>query len=213
MGNKKAVFIDVDGTLTDDVSGWERVHLRFDLEAEMNRNIDRFFSGEIDYDTWALEDVGMWKGKSYHEYQDALKNPKLQHGAVEGVKLLKNAGFDIILISGGLDEMVRHVASSVKADEFYSNTIGHTNGIIDGSVQIKVGNSKSEVVKQIALEKKYDLNYCGAIGDNFNDIDMFKLVAYSVAINTDKEEVIEAANEVVYSKNFADAAQIVVEKL
>ncbi|MHA2029475.1 MAG: HAD family hydrolase [Candidatus Kariarchaeaceae archaeon] len=213
MSEKKAVFIDVDGTLTDDVSGWEKVHLRFDLEDEMNRNIERFFSGEIDYDDWALEDVVMWKGKSYHDFQDALKDPKLREGAIDGVKLLKNAGFDVILVSGGLDEMVKHVAIAVNADQFYSNDIGHTNGILDGSVTIKVGNSKSDVIKEIAEKNNYNLNKCGAIGDNVNDIGMFELVAYAVAINTEKEDVIAAADEVVYTQNFVDAANKVISIL
>ncbi len=213
MGNKKAVFIDVDGTLTDDISGWEKVHLRFDLEDEMNRNVDRFFSGEIDYDEWALEDVSMWKGKSYLEFQDALKDPKLREGAIEGVKILKNAGFDVILVSGGLDEMVKQVASSVNADQFYSNDIGHTNGILNGTVTIKVGNSKSNVIKEIAENNGYNLEKCGAIGDNINDIGMFGLVAYAVAINAEKEEVIAAADDVIYSQNFADAAKKIISRL
>lgn len=161
MSTKKVAFIDVDGTLTDDKSAWEKVHLRFDLEDEMNRNVKRFFAGEIDYNSWAAEDVGMWKGRSYHDYKDALKDPILQNGAIEGVHLLKEAGFEIILVSGGLDEMVRHVASSVKADKFYSNSVGHTNGVLDGSVTIKVGNSKSSLIKEIVSENNFDLNYCG----------------------------------------------------
>lgn len=213
MSVKRAVFIDVDGTLTDDISGWEKIHLRFDLKDEMNKNVERFFAGEIDYDQWALDDVAMWKGKSYLEFQEALKNPKLRKGAIEGVSKLKNAGFDVILVSGGLDEMVKHVALSVNADRFYSNEIGHTNGILDGSLTIKVGNSKSDVIKKIAKENEYNLDVCGAIGDNVNDIGMFGQVGYAVAINTENEEVIKAANEVVYTQNFADAAQKVIEKL
>lgn len=213
MSTSKAVFIDVDGTLTDDTSGWEKVHLRFDLEDEMNRNIDRFFSGQIDYDEWALEDVSMWKGKSYREFQEALKDPILREGAIEGVNLLKKAGFDVILVSGGLDEMVKHVATSVSADQYYSNDIGHTNGVLNGTVTIKVGNSKSDVIKEIAKKYHYDLEKCGAIGDNVNDIGMFNLVAYAVAINAEKEEVISAADDVVYTQNFVDAAKKVISKL
>ena len=42
---------------------------------------------------------------------------------------------------------------------------------------------------------------------------MFGQVGYAVAINTENAEVINAANEVVYTQNFADAAQKVIEKL
>ena len=204
------MFIDVDGTLTDDISAWEKVHHTFDLVDEMNINTERFFAGEIDYNTWAKEDVALWKGKSYHDFKRALMNPKLREGAIEGVELLKRAGFDVILVSGGIDEMVQQVASAVKADQYYANTIGHTNGILDGSVHINVGNSKSDIIQQIASENNYNLNHCGAIGDNTNDIGMFEIVAYSVAINTDKQEVIEAANDLVITENFAEAANKII---
>jgi len=211
--NGRAVFVDVDGTLTDDISAWEKVHHIFELKDEMHRHQELYYEGKIDYNEWARLDVSLWKGKSYRLLQESLKDPILRKGAKEGVGLLKNAGFDVILISGGIDEMVKNVAEVVGADLFLENSIGHDNGTINGEVKLIVGNTKDGLVKQMAQERQYNLHECGAIGDNTNDIEMFKTVGFAVAINTNKKSVIEAANEFVPTHDFSHAAELILKNL
>lgn len=213
VADGRAVFVDVDGTLTDDISAWEKVHHIFELKDEMNHHQELYYSGKISYAEWARLDVSLWKGKSYRLLQKSLKDPVLRKGAKEGVGMLKNAGFDVILISGGIDEMVKDVANTVGADLFLANSIGHDNGIINGEVNIIVGNSKDGLVTKVAKDRNYNLKTCGAIGDNVNDIEMFKTVGYSVAINTDKRVVIEAANEFVPTHDFSHAAESILKNI
>ena len=208
---KKAAFIDVDGTLTTDHNAWEKVHRRFGLEKEMKEHHALFFSQKITYDEWAKMDVTMWKGRPYSDFQDALKNPKLIGSAREGIQLLQRNGFEVVLISGGLEEMVKNVADMIQADSFISNVISQTDGIIDGQVMMKVGVSKEDVIADIAKNQNYDLEASIAIGDGFNDIEMFKSVGYSVSLNPTSEEVADAADSVYFSNNFYEVISAVLD--
>lgn len=198
----EAIFFDVDGTLTRDRSSWEKVHYYFEVTEEMKINTKLFFEGEIDYTEWAQRDVALWKGKPIKELENALLPPKLIKGVKEGIADLKDAGFEIVLVSGGIDILVNDVASSVGADLAYSNKIGHRDGLIDGSVEIYVDISKSANLLEIATERDYDLDKCIAVGDNINDIEMFELVGHSIAFNPKIEIVKSSANKTIFSTNF-----------
>ena len=203
----KVVFIDVDGTLTNGLSAWERVHHHFGVVDQMNEHTDLFYSGKISYDEWANIDVGLWKGRFYSELQEALREIDLLKGSKEGIELLKNAGFDTVLVSGGIDVFAQNVADLVGADHVVSNTIGHDNGVIDGTVNIKVSFSKADVIEDIKNRHGYDLNKSGAIGDNTNDIAMFKKVKYSIALNSKHPSVDEVADISLRTDNFLVVAQ------
>jgi phosphoserine phosphatase len=205
---KKAAFIDVDGTLTKDISSWEKAHNYFGKQDEailrgMEKNTARYYAGEITYNEWAILDVELWKGRPFSELQKALLPPKMIKNAKKGVMQLKKEEYDIVLVSGGIDILVNDVADRVIADAAYSNTIHHSNGIIDGNVTIGVGE-KAPVVQEVANKFGYDLSQSLAIGDNVNDIDMFQTVGFSVAFNADKDQVKQSASYVSVNDNFLD---------
>jgi len=201
----KVAFLDVDGTLTHGKSSWEKVHHHFGVQRDMKEHSKRYFAGELTYEEWAKLDVSLWKGHSIQDLDIALNPPDLIEGAAQGVKKIKDAGFYVVLLSGGIDVMVNEVARIVGADEAHANVIGHTNGILDGTVGVTVG-IKSRVINQLQATRGYDLSQSVAVGDNFNDIDMFKLVGKSVAVNPKSEELTEVADSVIRTDNFVEVA-------
>ncbi len=212
-GNMRAIFVDVDGTLTNGKSAWERVHHHFGVVKEMKKNTELFFSGKITYDEWAAIDVKLWKGKPYSELVKSLEKLDLVDNAKDGITLLKSAGFEVILISGGIDVFAMNVANAVGADLAISNRINQTDGIINGTVRINVSFSKAEVVKQITMKRGYDLKRSGAIGDHTNDIDMFSLVGYSLALNSKHEDVIKASTDYINTKDFLKVSKYFLSRV
>ncbi|MDH5404296.1 MAG: HAD family phosphatase [Candidatus Heimdallarchaeota archaeon] len=209
---KKAVFIDVDGTITDDLPSWEKIHQYFDTIDGMKLNSDKFWSGEFDYHTWAIKDIALWIGKPFNQIRSALLPPKLLDGAREGIQTLKTKGYDVFLISGGIDIFVKEVEKLVGADGSFGNSIGHdNNGIIDGTYTEFV-NTKTEIINELVQQHNYDLTQCGAIGDNVNDIEMFNSVGFALAVNTNKEKVISAAQDTFKSKSFLEIVRHFLEK-
>jgi HAD superfamily PSPase-like hydrolase len=212
---QKVIFIDVDGTLTTSLSAWELAHHHFakvdpTIIDKMNANTKLYYQGDITYNEWARLDVELWINSEYHELEQALLPPKLIPGAKEGISLLKDHGFMVVLVSGGIDILVDAVKKEVNADLSYSNRIGHKNGIIDGSLIIEVGDSKADTLEVFSQTYNYDVSDAYAIGDNTNDIDMFKRVKYSLAINTRIPEVIKIASHHIMTENFVDAVKIII---
>ena len=117
---------------------------------KMLANTKLWKDGEITYNEWARSDVNLWLGEKIDELNKALLPPKLIKGAKEGVHLLQSNGFKVILVSGGIHILVDHVKDLVNADEAYSVIIGHNDGLIDGSLDIQVGNSKADTLNMIA---------------------------------------------------------------
>ena len=198
-------FIDVDGTLTaGEKSSWELVHDYFGVKDEMEDHSSKYFTGQISYEEWAALDVALWKGRPISDLHKALNPPVLIDGAKEGIQKLQDQGFKVVLLSGGIDIMVNEVAHLVGADFAHSNEIGHLNGVIDGTMGEMVGE-KSKVIRELVKKFNIDLQKSVAIGDNFNDIDMFEMVGKSIAINPKNDQLLNVASDVIHTDNFSEA--------
>ncbi len=200
----RIAFIDVDGTLTKGVNAWEKIHRYFGVYEQSKVYHDMARRKEISYEEWAALDVAMWKGKKYSEIFEAIFPAPLIEDAKLGVEILKKE-FDIVyLVSGGIDVLVDDVRRRVGADYAVANSILHEENILNGEVDIKVGGSKYAVISQIAQEFGSQLENCGAIGDDFNDVDMFENVGKSIAFNSKSDELERVADSVVRSSSFID---------
>ncbi|MCY3410048.1 MAG: HAD family phosphatase [Candidatus Heimdallarchaeota archaeon] len=215
---QRLIFIDVDGTLTTGLSTWEIVHHHFErtdpgIVAKMDENTALWEKGLIDYDTWAKLDVELWKGKPYQELHEALIPPSLIQGAIEGVAKLKSMGFYVILVSGGINIMVDEVKRLIGADEAFSNKICEKDGIITGEGYTPVGNSMVPSVQKAIDRVGVDLACTFAVGDHVNDIQMFDLVGYSIAINPKREELKQYVNYCIQTDNFLDVVNHIEKTL
>ena len=208
MNNNRAVFFDVDGTITEDTIPWKQIHdyLKIDnlLDFSHINSVEEFYN-------WAKVEVNLWKGKPYSDLLKALVDPPIREGAIEGIPKIRSAGYDIILLSGGIDELVKQVANQVKADYYLSNTIHHEQGIITGDFDFNIG-SKSVAIMNFAKNNQYDLDSCIAVGDGVHDIQMFKKVGFSIAINQAKPIVGENAHEVVLDNDFNKVVSIILNR-
>ncbi len=206
-----AVFLDVDGTLTKGPSCWQLAHRHFGVERQANRYYELAMRKEIDYDTWARLDVELWKGRSFDELCDALLPPKLLAGVKESIQMLKDRGIKVVLVSGGINVFVDAVKEEVGADLAYSNIIKQEGGIITGDIEVHVGTTKQPIVEQVAEEWGIDLSRSGCIGDHYNDLDMFRTVAHTVAFNPKTREIERVAKRVVRGNDFRLATKALLD--
>lgn len=197
-----AVFLDVDGTLTRGLSCWQLAHRKFGVEAQSNRYYEMAMRKEIDYDTWAKLDVNLWRGKSIEELRDALLPPKLLAGVREGISQFKEHNVKVILVSGGIDIFVNAVKDAVGADLAFSNIVHHSGGLITGDIDVHVGTTKQPILEYVAREYGVELSRSGCVGDHYNDVDMFKSVAYPIAFNPKTREIKKLAKKIVIGNDF-----------
>lgn len=207
MSRSKAVFLDVDGTLTIDTIPWKQVHDYFYPNDKLDVTI---FEEELNFHEWAKEEVKSWKGKKYQDLQNALLNPSLRGGVALGIRKLRQFGFKVILLSGGIDEMVKNVIENIKVDHCASNSIIQKEGIITGEMDYKIG-SKTEYISLLQDQMNIDPKSSVAVGNGENDVEMFKMLDYSIAFNPRTIDVANAATTAVYGNDFDQVVTLILE--
>lgn len=196
--NTQLVVFDVDGTLTKHSSVWWRLHQHFDTTIEGKLYYDQYFAGEIDYDTWADLDAGLWKGKTLEEVMKVVEATQLTLGAKETIQTLKDHDLKTAILSGGLDVMANDIGRRVGIDYVLTNILRHENGILTGEVDNLVAwGGKADVVRQLNKHFKIPLENTAFVGDGRNDMSVFEVVGLSIAFNPEDQDVADAANIVV----------------
>ncbi|MCF2136253.1 MAG: HAD family phosphatase [Candidatus Thorarchaeota archaeon] len=194
----RLVVFDADGTLTTHSSIWWRLHQEFGTTKEGREYYDKFFAGEIDYDTWADLDVGLWKGQPVEAVERVVRETDLVTGAKEAVTVLKEAGFETAILSGGLDFLANDIAKRLGIDYVLTNRLDHHNGVLTGSVESHVGwGDKKRAIRQIVDHFGVRLEETAFVGDGRNDISVMSVVGFAIAFMPEDEEVAQAADVVV----------------
>ena len=200
----KVVMFDVDGTLTKGTTSiWYRLHVKFGTTAEAKVNLDKFFRNEITYKEWAVLDSELWKGFPYADAIAVATDSVIIEGAREMANTLRARGVHVGILSGGLDVMAYKVADAmgISYEDVYTNELGHDpeTGLLTGTSTHRVlWDNKGELLAEFAHKKGVDdMSRVGFVGDGDNDIFAFRVAGMSVAYNSHKDAVKEAAKAVL----------------
>jgi phosphoserine phosphatase len=202
----KIVIFDLDGTLTQERSIWEYIHIRlgkwYGFAEEYQK---QFLAGRISYEEFCERDAKVWKGMKMEELLEIVKTVPFHPGADELIRYLKEKGLKLALVSSGLSILSNWVHQRYRFDYSVSNDLLHENGVLTGKVRIQVYyDKKAEWVKRIL--EKFDLRpkEVIAIGDSRGDLDMFQMVGFSIAFNSSCQDLEKIANVCIPSQNLAD---------
>jgi phosphoserine phosphatase len=205
-GRYKLVIFDLDGTLTQEKSIWEYIHIRlgkwYGFAEEYQK---QFLAGKISYEEFCQRDAVVWKGMTGGEVLEIVKTVPFHPGVDELIGYLKQEGLKLSMVSSGLSLLTDWVHRRYGFDYSISNDLVHENGILTGKVKIQVYyDKKAEWVKRILQQYGIKPEEAIAIGDSKGDIDMFQMVGFSVAFNSSCEELDSIATVCVRSQNLAD---------
>ena len=204
--NYKLVIFDLDGTLTQERSIWEYIHKQLGKWygfAEEYQN--RFLSGKISYERFCELDAEVWKGMSLERLLEIVKTVPFHHGADELINYLKSKGLKLAMVSSGLSLLSHWVHERYGFDYSVSNDLLHEKGVLTGKVKIQVYyDKKAEWVKRILNQFGMRTEEVIAIGDSRGDIDMFRMVRYSIAFNSSCSDLDRIATLCVGSQNLTD---------
>jgi phosphoserine phosphatase len=202
---KLAIF-DLDGTLTQERSIWEYIHKRlgkwYGFAEEYQK---QFLAGEISYERFCELDAEVWKGMRVEEVLEIVKTVPFHSGVDELINYLKHKGLKLTMVSSGLSILSSWVHERYGFDWSVSNDLLHENGMLTGKVKIQVYyDKKAEWVKRILKHFEVKPEEVIAIGDSKGDIDMFRMVGFSIAFNSSCQDLEQIANLCVSSKNLSD---------
>jgi phosphoserine phosphatase len=208
QGNQrfKLVVFDLDGTLTRERSIWEYIHIRlgkwYGFAEEYQK---QFLAGKISYQEFCERDAEVWRGMKVEEMMEIIKTVPFHPGVDELISHLKQRGLKLSMVSSGLSLLTDWVHQRYGFDYSISNDLLCEDGGLTGKVKIRVHyDKKAEWVKRVLQQYDIGPEEAIAIGDSKGDIDMFRMVGFSVAFNSSCAELDQIASICIRSKNLTD---------
>jgi HAD superfamily hydrolase (TIGR01490 family) len=123
---------------------------------------------------------------SEEAFQRVMK-PALFRGAKELVQTCLDRGHDVVLVSGALDFVIRHLAAYLGATGIIANRLELKDRFATGKLlrPVVAGPEKAGLIRDHAKKHGHDLESCFAYSDSYSDVPMLSIVGNPAAINPD----------------------------
>lgn len=123
-----------------------------------------------------------------------------------GVKLLKNAGMDVQMLTLNPLQLffTRHYEIGSDISFLYE-----LDGDNLGEMR-EIPANKIELLKKYCSKNTIDLTRCAHIGDSDNDVETFRAVGFSIALNSSDPYVDSEANVRLKTYDFTDVANTIL---
>ena len=180
----RLLVLDVDSTLiTSEVI--ELIAARAGTRDEVARITDAAMRGELDFAASLRERVATLAGVPQSVFEDVLAEVQFSPGATELVAAAQAAGWEVALVSGGFEEIVRPLADRLGITRFRANNLEAADGALTGRTQGPVIDraAKADALREFAAELGIPLADVVAIGDGANDLDMMAAAGLGIAFN------------------------------
>ena len=138
-------------------------------------------------------------------FEKVINQRPFMPGARELFKILRKEKVITAVITGSFDALAQRASRELGGiDHTYAHAELHFNSngsLEDWRLNPTDYEDKVIAVEQIAREHRIPLDKCAYVGDDVNDVSIFKKVGLSIAFNSDKSEVNQAAKVVIESRN------------
>lgn len=200
----KVISLDLDGVLFDGSSAAFAIAQQVGLRDQYLALFQRIAQERMSLRDSVIEGTKIWKGLPIDGTYDYLvKVLPLMEGAAEAVATLKKRGYEVGCISSGVSQFfMEPFTRRLNLDFAYSNILGSDNEAHNGTVQYIMGGlEKATTIWQYAQLKGHSQESIASVGNGLNDIDLFKVSAFSIAFNPVAKIVSDAASVTVDSKD------------
>ncbi|NVM02838.1 MAG: HAD-IB family phosphatase [Candidatus Helarchaeota archaeon] len=197
----KLIIFDVDGTLTKENNSWKLIHTSLNVFEQAKTHRELFFNKGISYQKWADLDVGLWKNVHVSRIEKILNKVPLIEGISETLSILKKKDLKTSLLSSGISIFADKLKERFGFDYSIANkVIINEKGYLTGEVICNVAyNNKDKAINGLLKKLNITFQECIAVGDNENDVNLFKKVGLSIALNPQSSNVSEVADITVTS--------------
>jgi HAD superfamily hydrolase (TIGR01490 family) len=149
--------------------------------------LDRRMFNELLYSAYA----GMSEDRLLVLADEVFENvlrPALYPSARALVDKSRNAGHEVVYVSGALGCVVDRLARFLGGGEVIANHLEMKNGIATGKLRrpVVAGPTKARLVSDHARSRGFDLDECFAFSDSYSDVPMLSVVGHPAAVNPDK---------------------------
>jgi len=213
----KLIFFDIDGVLFD-VADYKESSKKvgkgscsavFDqagIYNEHERLKEMFIKGYFpSYTEWTDEACRVLQkhGLTKEKFMKIINGRPLMSGAKETLNELRKRGYKTVLITGTFKALAKKAEKLLGLDSI----IAHCDLIFDEKGHLKEWKlipcdfeGKIEYLNKLAMKFNLSPQECAYIGDEVNDVAVLKKAGLSIAFNSSKKEVKEAAHIIIDKK-------------
>jgi phosphoserine phosphatase len=182
----------MDGTLLEKRSSWATLNKAFGTSHIGFQGLELYRKGLIDYPQFMRRDIDSWpENTTKNEIERILSGYKLRSDTKETLQRLKRRGFEIAMLSGGIDILAREVASQLGIEEWRANGLSFDE---DGRLLRKAicrvePSRKHLILRRMIREKKIEKRDTIAVGDSLFDVNMLEEAGKGFLIARNGESV------------------------
>ena len=199
--SKRLVVMDMDSTLIQ-VEVIDELAKSAGHGEEVSGITSKAMNGELSFNESLNKRVELLRGLDENVLDEIYHNIPFTPGAKKLVKILKKLGYKTAVISGGFTFFTDRLKNELGLDYAFANELEIKNGKLTGKVLGKIinGESKAEILEDIADKENISLDQVVAIGDGANDLLMLDKAGLGIAFNAHKA-VREQADYNISQKN------------
>lgn len=213
MNKYKWICFDVDGTLIDDtIYIWVTLHDAFGVSKELRKiHYEDFMNKKITYPQWFELDISEWKKRNIFKKDLVSEIDRLSviQGVHETIKVLKQKGYKIAVISGSLDLVLQTKLPEVEFDEVFINRLEFDqNQRLIGGIPTPY-DLEHKASGLVYLAEKYGVSpeECVFVGDNENDVHIASIAGLSIGFNVKSDKLSGIVDIVVEKKDMREILQ------
>jgi len=199
--SKRLVVMDMDSTLIQ-VEVIDELAKSAGHGEEVSGITSKAMNGELSFNESLNKRVELLRGLDENVLDEIYHNIPFTPGAKKLVKILKKLGYKTAVISGGFTFFTDRLKNELGLDYAFANKLEIKDGKLTGKVlgEIINGESKAEILEDIANKENISLDQVVAIGDGANDLLMLDKAGLGIAFNAHKT-VREKADYNISQKN------------
>ncbi len=133
---------------------------------------------------WDVETVNQIVADTLHN----IVEPIVYDEAVSLIESHHLAGRDVIIVSTSGSEVVEPIGGMLGADKVIATRMDVVDGRYTGDIGFYAyAENKATAIRELAVERGYDLDRCYAYSDSVTDVPMLAEVGHPYAVNPDKD--------------------------
>ncbi len=141
--------------------------------------------GKMDFKESLIQRVALLKNMEENVLPSVAQKLVLTEGAERVIRMLKQLGFKVGIISGGFDYFGKYLQNKLGLDYVFTNRLEIIDGRITGNLKGDIidGLKKAEILRTIARVENISLKQTIAVGDGANDLPMISIAGLGVAFH------------------------------
>ncbi len=180
--HRRLVCLDVDSTFVPIEAIDELANLCGKKE-EVSQITEQAMQGKLDFKDSFKKRLATLSGLEVEKARTHLSKFQPNEDVLKLIKILKQLGYKIGLVSGGFEFFVQDLKERFNLDFAFANRAEQKEGRFTGKSEglIVDAERKSQVLSDVAEVFNCSLDQCVAIGDGANDIPMLNTAGLGIA--------------------------------